>query len=82
MIVGDFDEYCSSKTDTLTGWDDEAQLLNEFRIFPLRVAGDGLIKPLVGDWRAVQMAGRHEREFEEGRCSSIQHLNVYGVDLL
>ena len=81
-VVGDFDEDCGSKADILTGWDDKSRLLDEFRVFPLGVAGNGFVEPLVSDWRAVGVARRHKRELEEGCRSSVQHLNVYGVDLL
>ena len=81
-VVGDFDEDCGSKADILTGWDDKSRLLDEFRVFPLGVADDGLVEPLVGDWGTIRVAGRHERELEERCCSSVKHLNVYRVDLL
>jgi hypothetical protein len=70
-VVGDLDEDCSGKADILTGGDDESWLLDEFRVCPLGVANDGLMEPLVGDRGAVRMAGRHERELEEGCCSSV-----------
>ena len=45
------------------------------------VASDSLMKPLVGDCGAVWMSGRHKRELEERRGSSVKHLDVHGVDL-
>ena len=81
-VVGNLNENRSSEANRLTGWDNEARLLDESRIFPLGVAGNGLVEPLVGDWGAVRMAGQHEGEFEEGGCPSVQHLSVYRVDLL
>ena len=81
-IIGNLDEYCSGEANSLTGWDNEARLLDEFRVFPLGVAGNGLVEPLVGDWGAVRMAGWHKGEFEEGSRPPVQHLNVHGVDLL
>jgi hypothetical protein len=49
-VVSDFDEDCGSETDILTGWDNKSRLLDEFRVFPLGMAGDGFMKPLVSDW--------------------------------
>ena len=82
VIVGNLDENRSSEADSLTSWDNEARLLDEFRVFPLGVARNGLVEPLVGDWGAVRVAGWHKGEFEEGGRPPVQHLNIQGVDLL
>ena len=81
MVIGNLDEDCSCEADRLTSWDNEARLLDEFRVFPLGVARNGLMEPLVGDWGAIRVAGRHKGEFEEGGCPPVQHLSVYRVDL-
>ena len=81
-VIGHFDEDSRSETDSLTGGNDEAWFLHEFDRLPLRVAGDGLVQPLVGDRGAVRVSGRHKRELEERCRSSVEHLNVYRVDFL
>ena len=82
MVVGDFHEDGGGKPDVLAGRDDESWLLDEFHMLPLGVARDRLVKPLVHDCRAVRVSGWHEREFEEGCGTSVEHLNVLRIDLL
>ena len=81
-IVGDFDEDGGGEADIPTGLNNESWFLDEFHVLPLVVARDGFEKPLAGDWQAVRVAGRHNRELEERRRSSIKHLNIHVVDLL
>ena len=80
-VVGDFHEDGGGEPNLLTGRDNEAWTLHELHGLPLGVASNSLVKPLVGDCRAVRMSGRHKRELEERRGSSVKHLDVHGVDL-
>ncbi|KAF8624954.1 hypothetical protein AX14_011690 [Amanita brunnescens Koide BX004] len=48
-VIGDFDGYRCSESDSLTSWDNEAWFLYELYVFPLGVGGDSLVKPLIGD---------------------------------
>ena len=46
------------------------------------MAGDGRVKPLIRDCRAVRVPCRHQGEFEERSGPSVEHLNIYRVDFL
>ena len=40
------------------------------------------MEPLIRDRRAIGVPRRHQREFKEGGCPPVEHLDVHGIDLL